>query len=433
MIKTQQGGEAQWRLLLLKHTYLCWLGLSRCSRPCHNSFVALKPTDVHWLLAVLIYFVDYSSSVVCVATGPSFSSSTVTDILSVPPSLDTSLSAPPGDPTLTPPEHSPSKSRFFDSRPKLKSSLKPPLMPRMLASDEPLTPPGLRSPTTPHFPRMGSETPQSSVPPFQTGEGVSLDVGVKGIAQVGSCTPQTARSHLTSDLAAAMQQEEDRRASNAKAESSSSPTRTCTFNDSSSRQAELHSSPIGNSNSRAAHQQKATPALSTPFQLASQKLLDEQGPPSPPQPPSLLEGAVSSTAGEHSLLASGKASEAQCNGTAAYPASLSQNGDRHGPAGKVELSQHDGQGMGSARGVDEDRLLHTLQALKGCVSLHIRAFCSSKALSNRLFDSHCCYLQCCSWSAKHKEVWCSYWLLQLCCAGCSALQLLLCLTSPLRS
>ncbi|KAL3140747.1 hypothetical protein ABBQ32_005301 [Trebouxia sp. C0010 RCD-2024] len=277
----------------------------------------------------------------------SFSSSTVTDILSVPPSLDTSLSAPPGDPTLIPipSKHPNIKSRFLEKPSNLKPSLKPPLMPRTLESDGPLTPHGLGCPTTPkHSPTMGRHAPQPWEPSFQ-GRDISLCVGAEEGSQAGSCAPQPARSHLTIDLAAAMQQEEDRRASNAQAESSSSPTKSAAANDSPSRQTEVLSSPIGTT--RAAHQQKATPALITPFQLASQSCLDEQGPASPPEPFS-HKGVAPRTAGQHTVSSGSKADTARSNENAAWPVSVSQNGDRHIPVGRAELSQPGGCGAGPA-------------------------------------------------------------------------------------
>ena len=271
--------------------------------------------------------------------GPAHSSSTVTDILSVPAALDTSLSAPPGDPTLRPPpKQAPSsKSRFQDMPPSPKggSSSKPPLIPL-----------GLGSPTTPKHPsRMGSRHPQSEIPPFQQGgQQGSHDVGEGWWAGEGSpASPQPVRSHLTVEI---MQQEEERRASNAQAETSSSPP---------GRPAVTNSSPKGSS-SRAAHQQKATPGPLTPFQLASQEFLEEHS----------QAKRESSTGGASETHSDDRASMALTSGKPASQVAAPQSSGRHG---SVEVSQQDGQEpepIGGSSSEANERLIHILQAAK-CV------------------------------------------------------------------
>lgn len=274
--------------------------------------------------------------------GPSYSSSTVTDILSVPASLDTSLSAPPGDPTLTPlQKQSPRKSKLNPAR----SLDKPPLAPKALLTDEPLTPLGLGSPTTPVTPtRMGIPSPKSEIG-FWDRQDASyakhadmLDVR----AQHGSSSVHPARSHLTTDLAAVKQQEEERRASNAQAESSSSPAKAVAASQSarqsrlahgasgSSMAANGQKASVKGSSPSEAKGQKATAAGSTPFELASQKFLQEQGP-------------VSTTSNFHSSTShtAGKASA------------------KHAQHAEEELEP-----IAGSCSEAEDRLIHTLEALR---------------------------------------------------------------------
>ena len=234
-----------------------------------------------------------------VAAGPSHSTSLVTDILSVPANMDTSLSAPPGDPTFSlTPKHPAGKSRLNPS----KTLDKPPLAPKPLVTDEPLTSFGLGSPG-------GRSETSHALTKDRGGKSASLDSvaeastsplpAAASSAQTSrrrssspSHTPASARSHLTEDLAAAMQQEEERRASHAQAgSSSSSPAKT--------RRNGFLSKLVGSSNDgKGSSGQQQLP--STPFQLASQQFLEEQGPASPD-----LEPATNGTARHGSSHADG--------------------------------------------------------------------------------------------------------------------------------
>ncbi|KAL0028584.1 hypothetical protein WJX79_003521 [Trebouxia sp. C0005] len=214
---------------------------------------------------------------------PSHSTSLLTDILSVPASMDTSLSAPPGDPTFTlTPKHPAGKSRLNLT----KTLDKPPLAPKPLVTDEPLTSFGLGSPggvgqSSHAIPKdrggkSGSldsvaEASESPLSTHQAAAGSAQTSGQRSDSQ--SHSPASAHSHLTEDLAAAMQQEEERRASHAQAESSSSsPAKT-------HRNGFLFKL-VGSSNDGKGSSGQQQPA-STPFQLASQQLLQEKGPASP--------------------------------------------------------------------------------------------------------------------------------------------------------
>lgn len=232
-----------------------------------------------------------------VAAGPSHSTSLVTDIL--PANMDTSLSAPPGDPTFSlTPKHPAGKSRLNPS----KTLDKPPLAPKPLVTDEPLTSFGLGSPG-------GLSKTRHALTKDRGGKSASLDSvaeastsplpAAASSAQTSrrrssspSHTPASARSHLTEDLAAAMQQEEERRASHAQAgSSSSSPAKT--------RRNGFLSKLVGSSNDgKGSSGQQQLP--STPFQLASQQFLEEQGPASPD-----LEPATNGTARHGSSHADG--------------------------------------------------------------------------------------------------------------------------------
>ncbi|DBB18003.1 TPA: hypothetical protein ACH3X3_003000 [Trebouxia sp. C0006] len=228
---------------------------------------------------------------------PSHSTSLVTDIL--PANMDTSLSAPPGDPTFSlTPKHPAGKSRLNPS----KTLDKPPLAPKPLVTDEPLTSFGLGSPG-------GRSKTSHALTKDRGGKSASLDSvaeastsplpAAASSAQTSrrrssspSHTPASARSHLTEDLAAAMQQEEERRASHAQAgSSSSSPAKT--------RRNGFLSKLVGSSNDgKGSSGQQQLP--STPFQLASQQFLEEQGPASPD-----LEPATNGTARHGSSHADG--------------------------------------------------------------------------------------------------------------------------------
>ena len=296
------------------------------------------------------------------AAGPSYSSSTVSDILSVPASLDTSLSAPPGDPTLRPPPKHPraNQSRFLDvlPRPQREPSLKPPLIPL-----------GLGSPTTPKHPtRMGGRAPQSGMSSFQPGQQhVPLDGGEgRGVEEGLPASPQPVRSHLTMGI---MQQDEERRASNAQAETSSSPpTGTATTN--RQKELSLHSSLKGNS-SRAAHQQKAAAGSLTPFELASQEFPEEQGPASPHDSEN-HSGNLSITGAQGEAHCDDKAATRPLNGKPAHPVPVPQSCAIRSSASLADLRQHDGQAGGFIEGSSseaEERLQQTLQSIK-FVSLH---------------------------------------------------------------
>ena len=299
------------------------------------------------------------SSTCLFAAGQSHSSSTVTDILSVPPSLDTSLSAPPGDPTLRPPPKHPSnKSRFVDLPPSFGrgASLKPPLIPL-----------GPGSPTTPKHPTRMGRAPQSGMSSFQPGqqpgeEGWGPEEGLPA-------SPQLVRSHLTMGI---MQQDEERRASNAQAETSSSPPRgTATTNHSSSRQKELFHSSLEGSSSRAAQQRKATAGSLTPFELASRDFLEEQGPASPHDSGN-HNGSLSSIGAQREIHCGDKAATRLLNGKSAHSISAPQSCGRRSSASLADLRQHDSQEGGLVGGSSseaEERLRHTLRFAK-CVPLY---------------------------------------------------------------
>ena len=287
--------------------------------------------------------------------GPSYSSSTVTDILSVPASLDTSLSAPPGDPTLTPSQQQPPrKSKLNPSR----SLDKPPLAPTTLLTDEPLTPLGPGSPTHPVNLKSNGVPSLKSEIGFQNRQDdchATHDIMLEFRAQYGSSSFQPACSHLTKDLAAVKQQEEERRASNAQAETSSSPAKGVTAGHLtrhnrpnfahcpavSSTAARQTASAMGTSPS-GAKGPVATAAGSTPFELASQRFLQEHG-------------AVS-TAPKSQSLTSHTADK-----TRAKHAQRAQHADE-------ELEP-----IGGSSSEAEGRLVHTLQAL--------RCACGSKAFA----------------------------------------------------
>ena len=204
--------------------------------------------------------------------------------------MDTSLSAPPGDPTLTlTPRHPAGKSRLNPS----KALDKPPLAPKPLVTDEPLTSFGLGSPggfskmshalTKDRGGKSGSldSVAEASTSPLAAAASSPQTSGQHSGSQ--SHSPASARSHLTEDLAAAMQQEEERRASHAQAGSSSSgPAKT--------RRNGFLSKLVGSSNDGKGTSGQEQPP-STPFQLASQQFLEEPGPASPD-----LEPATSGTA-----------------------------------------------------------------------------------------------------------------------------------------
>ena len=218
-----------------------------------------------------------------VDAGPSHSTSLVTDILSVPANMDTSLSAPPGDPTFTlTPKHPAGKSRLNP----FKTLDKPPLAPKPLVTDEPLTSFGMGSPgglsKTSHAltnNRGGKSGSRDLAAEASTSPSSAHQAAAASSAQTSgqrsssqSHSPTSARSHLTEDLAAALQQEEERRASHAQAgSSSSSPAKP--------RRNGFLSKLVGSGNG--GQQQPA----STPFQLASQQFLEEQGPAGPDQEP----------------------------------------------------------------------------------------------------------------------------------------------------
>lgn len=278
--------------------------------------------------------------------GPAHSSSTVTDILSVPAALDTSLSAPPGDPTLRPPPKHPScRSRFQDMPPSPKggSSLKPPLIPL-----------GLGSPTTPKHPsRMGSRHPHSGIPSFQQdSQQGSLDVGEEWWAGEGSsASPQPVRSHLTVEI---MQQEEERRASNAQAETSSSP---------SERPAVTNHclSSLKGSSSRAAHQPKATAGHLTPFELASQEFIEDH--------------SQAKRAGQSEAHSDDRLTTPLASGKPADPLAAPHSNGRRGLA---EVSQHDGQEpepIGGSSSEADERLIHIVQAAKCVFSAGLLSSC----------------------------------------------------------
>ena len=227
----------------------------------------------------------------------------MTDVLSVPASIDTSLSAPPGDPTLTLSQKDiPSKSRLNP----FKTLDKPPLLPKPLVTDEPLTALGLGSPGgSSHISAaLPQDTPGSSGRINFTSEGSAALSSLHdkdNTAGSASCTTQqgpTARSHLTEDLAAATQQEEDRRASHAQAESSScSPAGAKQPAGRNGFLSKLVGSSSGSSKQVTPMQARGN----TPFELASQQFLQEQGAASPNDEPianSSLPESPDSNAGQ---------------------------------------------------------------------------------------------------------------------------------------
>ena len=281
-------------------------------------------------------------------------------MLSVPASLNTSPSAPPGDPTLRPPpKHPYSKSRFLDvpSSPKGGTSLKPPLSPL-----------GPASPTTPKQPtQTGGRSPQSGISSFLPGrQRVLLDAGEGcGVEQGLPASLQPVHSHLTMGI---MQQDEERRASNAQAETSSSPPRgPAATHHSPSRQKELNtpSSPEG-SFSRSAQQQKATAGPRTPFELASWKFSEEQGAASPHHWEN-HNGSLSSAGAQRESHCDGKAATRHLNGKLAHPVSVPESCGRRSLASLPDLSQQDGQKEGLIGGSSseaEKRLRQTLRIPK---------------------------------------------------------------------
>ena len=286
--------------------------------------------------------------------GPSHSTSLVTDILSVPANMDTSLSAPPGDPTFTlTPKHPAGKSRLNPS----KTLDKPPLAPKPLVTDEPLTSFGLGSPgglsktshalTKDRGGKSGSleSVAEASTSPLSAHKAAAANSAQTSGQRSGSNTssqslsPASARSHLTEDLAAAKQQEEERRASHAQAgSSSSSPAKT--------RRNRFLSKLVGSSNDREGSSGQQQPA-STPFQLASQQFLEEQGPASPH-----LEPAI--------------------NGTAPHGSTHANNVQSAGPAPSTDVDQQAKQAqhgqrkdehIGGSPSEVADRLINSLQGL----------------------------------------------------------------------
>lgn len=275
----------------------------------------------------------------------------------MPASLNTSPSAPPGDPTLRPPpKHPSSKSRFLDVPPSPKggTSLKPPLSPL-----------GPASPTTPKQPtQTGGRSPQSGISSFLPGrQRVSLDAGEGwGTEQGLPASLQPVRSHLTMGI---MQQDEERRASNAQAETSSSPP--AATHHSPSRQKELNtpSSPEG-SFSRSAQQQKAAAGPRTPFELASWKFSEEQGAASPHRWEN-HNGSLSRTAAQTESHCNGKAATRHLNGKLTHPVSVPESCGRRSSASLPDLSQQDGQKeglIGGSSSEPEKRLRQTLRIPK---------------------------------------------------------------------
>ncbi len=281
-----------------------------------------------------------------VNAGPSHSTSLVTDILSVPANMDTSLSAPPGDPTFTlTPKHPAGKSRLNPS----KTLDKPPLAPKPLVTDEPLTSFGLGSPG-------GLSKTRHALTKDRGGKSGSLDsvaeASTSPLAAAASCaqtsgrhsgsqshSPVSPRSHLTEDLAAAMQQEEERRASHAQAgSSSSSATKT--------RRNGFLSKLVGSSNdAKGSNGQQQPP--STPLQLASQQFLEEQGPASPD-----LEPVTNGTAPHGSSHANGVQSACPAPST-----------DVDQQAKQAQHGQQEDEHIGGSPSEVADRLISSLQGL----------------------------------------------------------------------
>ena len=195
--------------------------------------------------------------------------------MSVPANLDTSLSAPAGDPTLKFPDRPvPRTSRLSPCR----SIVKPPLPSQPLVSDEPLVPLGLGSPTTPD---ASSKTGPSGQ---KLGTGSSLgdqydsppaqnEVKPDAWGECGPSSSQAVCSHLTADLQAARLQEEERRASNAEAGSSSSSPAKPAAATGAIRGDGVLSALSGSISGNKPHCDSTTP-----FELASRRLLKEQQP-----------------------------------------------------------------------------------------------------------------------------------------------------------
>ncbi len=282
-----------------------------------------------------------------VNAGPSHSTSLVTDILSVPANMDTSLSAPPGDPTFTlTPKQPAGKSRLNPS----KTLDKPPLAPKPLVTDEPLTsfgmgsPGGLSKPSHALTKDRGGKSgnlesaAEASTSPLSAHQAAAASSAQTTGQRSGSQShsPASARSHLTEDLAAAMQQEDERRASHAQAGSSSaSPAKT--------RRNGFLSKLVGSSNDGKGSSGQQQPP-STPFQLASQQFLEEQGPASPD-----LEPAT--------------------NGTAPHGSSHATDVHSAGPAPSTDVDQQAQHGqrkdehIGGSPSEVADRLISSLQGL----------------------------------------------------------------------
>ena len=281
-----------------------------------------------------------------VNAGPSHSTSVVKDILSVPATMDTSLSAPPGDPTFTlTPKHPAGKSRLNPS----KTLDKPPLAPKPLVTDEPLTSFGMGSPgglskisralTKDRGGKSGSldTVAEASTSPLAAAASSAQTSGQRSSSQ--SHSPASARSHLTEDLAAATQQEEERRASHAQAgSSSSSPAKT--------RRNGFLSKLVGSSDDGKGSSGQQQPP-STPFQLASQQFLEEQGPASPD-----LEPATNGTAPHGSSHADGVQS--------ADPAPST---DVDQQAKQAQHGQRKDEHIGGSPSEVADRLINSLQGL----------------------------------------------------------------------
>jgi len=286
-----------------------------------------------------------------VDAGPSHSTSLVTDILSVPANMDTSLSAPPGDPTFTlTPKQPAGKSRLNPS----KTLDKPPLAPKPLVTDEPLTSFGMGSPgglskTSHAIPKdRGSKSgsldsvAEASTSPLSAHQAAAAASSGQTSGQRSSSpshSPASARSHLTEDLAAAMQQEEERRASHAQAgSSSSSPAKT--------RRNGFLSKLVGSSNDAKGSSGQQQPP-STPFQLASQQFLEEQGPASPD-----LEPATSGTAPHGSSHANGVQSAGPAPST-----------DVDQQAKQAQHGRQKDEHIGGSPSEVADRLISSLQGL----------------------------------------------------------------------
>lgn len=312
----------------------------------------------------------------CWYAGPSHSTSLVTDILSVPANMDTSLSAPPGDPTLTlTPRQPGSKSRLKPS----KTQDKPPLAPRPLVTDEPLTTLGLGSPDGLSQMSHGVVADRASKSGRQTDSDAEASTSSSSPhAQVASSnmmsTPQhsgdssksnhaapTARSRLTEDLAAAVQQDEERRASNAQAESSLSSPATATKP--SGRNGFL-SRLVGSSNKgTGSNGQQQAPV--TPFELASQQFLEEQEPVSSVQQPATMPH--SSESGRDAQLpshATGPGADEQGQQAKRAPHGQQAEHAQHGQQAKhAQHGQAEGEPIGGSPAEVANRLKSSLQVL----------------------------------------------------------------------